>query len=131
MFCNWASEIGPDFWTFCCCGTAHALTIKEILSLPSKYVFKVSKFDPHPPPFLRVLLAFEWCRQMWGNGKWDNWQREWIEFYPMHMAPERSWRIFEIGRDLLKIISKILFTAKFSSLNWKSIPSLFDFKSIY
>lgn len=63
---------------FCNCGAAQASSVMEILTLPGRRVYRVSATDPHPPPFLRVLIAFEWCRHEWGRGDWDDWEREWI-----------------------------------------------------
>ncbi len=68
LFALWASEIGPDFWAFCASGTAQPASIKEILALPPRQAFLMPAGDPHPAPYLRVLLAFEWPRQVWGAG---------------------------------------------------------------
>jgi hypothetical protein len=72
LFSLWSSEIGPDFWTFCNTGIAQSTSIREILSLPPRHVFNFSWTYPHPPPYLRVLPSFEWCRQLWGKGTWDD-----------------------------------------------------------
>jgi hypothetical protein len=130
LFAMWSSEIGPDFWTFCNSGMVQASSIKEILSLPSNHVFKVSLIDPHPPPYLRVLLSFEWCRQMWGTGQWDEWEKEWLFLYPLDDAQSDSRKILELGRRYLRIISKTLFHTRFRILYGKTIPSLFDLDSI-
>jgi hypothetical protein len=75
----WAGELGPDFWTFCACGAAQASSARELFALPRAHAAKLSWTDPHPPPALRVLAAFDWCREAWGAGRWDDWEREWLD----------------------------------------------------
>lgn len=130
LFATWSSEIGPDFWTFCNSGIAQSASIKEILSLPPNQVLKVSSMDPHPPPYLRVLLSFEWCRQMWGTGQWDEWEKEWLLLYPLDSIGSDSRETLELGRRYLRVVSKTLFHTRFHALYGKTISSLFDLDSI-
>jgi len=126
LYSLWTIEIGPDFWGFCSCGQAQTSSIKEILSLPPQSVFEISPRDPHPPPFLRVLLSLDWCRHLWGSGEWDKWQREWLSFYPIESAPREITKTLETCRSLIPIITKTLFNTKFKVLEGKRIPDLFE-----
>lgn len=126
LFALWTMEIGPDFWGFCNCGAAQASSAMEILSLPPSHVFKVSATDPHPPPFLRVLLAFEWCRHQWGTGDWDAWEKQWLTTYPLEAASARDRKVLAAGRRYVPTVSRALFHTKFSALEERAIPSLFD-----
>lgn len=126
LFALWTMEIGPDFWGFCNCGAAQASSAMEILSLPPSHAFKVSASDPHPPPFLRVLLAFEWCRQQWGIGDWDEWEKEWLAMYPLEAASARDRKVLVAGKRYVSTVSRALFHTKFSTLDNRTIPSLFD-----
>jgi len=130
LFATWMPEIGPDFWGFCNCGTAQASSVMEILTLPKQSVFKVSAFDPHPPPFLRVLLAFEWCRQQWGSGDWDAWEQQWLTIYPLDEASAKDRKVLVAGKRFLSAVSRALFQTRFSTLDQRTIPSLFDLDSI-
>lgn len=129
-FANWSKEIGPDFWGFLNCGISKALAAKELLSLPRGEVFNVSFDDPHPPPYLRVLMIFDWCRRQWGKGEWDNWESEWRNLYPLAHASERNRNILKSGEKWISIVSRVLFTTKFRSLGKRSIPSLFDMDKV-
>ncbi|MDR4497122.1 MAG: hypothetical protein MRK02_04240 [Candidatus Scalindua sp.] len=126
LFALWTMEIGPDFWGFCNCGAAQASSAMEILCLPPSQVFKVSATDPHPPPFLRVLLSFEWCRQQWGIGDWDEWEKQWLTLYPLEAASERERKVLAAGRRYVSTVSRALFHTKFSVLDKRAMPSLFD-----
>jgi hypothetical protein len=126
LYALWSSEIGPDFWSFCGSGLAHAGAIKEILALPATHAFRVSWNDPHPPPFLRALLAFDWCRQVWGGGIWDRWEREWRDLYPIDSAPPATRKLIaELGL-YVPAVSAILLRTRFRSLKRKRIADLFN-----
>lgn len=130
LFALWTSEIGPDFWTFCNSGIAQVATIKEILALPPNHVFRITWMDPHPPPYLRTLISFEWCRQVWGRGDWDNWEKEWLELYPLEGAPVETQEIIEKARAYLPAIARALLRTKFRVLNRKTIPDLFNLDAL-
>jgi hypothetical protein len=125
MFALWSSEIGPDFWTFCTSGMAAAAGLREILALPPSHVFRVSWTDPHPPPYLRVLLSFEWCRQQWGRGDWDAWQREWTALYPIEAAAREVRKILVEGLAHLPAVARTLFATRFRTLAGRRLPDLF------
>ena len=126
FFALWMSEIGPDFWTFLGSGIAAAGGIREILALPPQLIYRISWTDPHPPAWLRVLLNFEWCRQTWGLGLWDGWEREWLALYPLNLAPPQHRKLLEEGRAMLPVVSRALFQTRFRTLSGKALPSLFD-----
>lgn len=130
LFALWASEIGPDFWAFCGSGLAQAAGIREILALPPGHVFRVSWTDPHPPPYLRALLSFAWCRQVWGRGRWDDWETEWLELYPLERAPRAARIVLERGKACLSMVGRILIETKFAELNGKTIPDLFNLSAV-
>ncbi|MBI4523813.1 MAG: hypothetical protein HY695_08390 [Deltaproteobacteria bacterium] len=130
LFALWSSEIGPDFWTFCASGIAEAGAIREILALPPNHCFKVSWTDPHPPPYLRVLLSFEWCRQVWGSGLWNEWEKEWLELYPLERAPAESLEIIKRAKQYLPLVSRVLLHGRFRALSGKAIPDLFNLAAL-
>jgi hypothetical protein len=130
LFVLWSSEIDPDFWTFCASGIAEAGAIREILALPPSQVFRISATDPHPPPYLRVLLSFDWCRQVWGTGIWDDWEREWNEFYRLENAPIETRDILAKAKQYLPVISRVLLHAKFRVLNGRTLPDLFNLSAL-
>jgi hypothetical protein len=130
LFALWCSEIGPDFWTFCSCGIAEAATIREILSLPPPQVFRVVWSDPHPPPYLRALITFDWCRQVWGDGVWDDWEKEWLELYPLKQASPVIRDLLTKARNYVPVVGRVLLKTKFRTLNGKTLPELFDLSKV-
>lgn len=120
----WASELGPDFWTFCACGVAQPSSARELLAMPISIATRVSETDPHPPPVLRVLASFDWCRHAWGVGPWDDWEGEWLELYPL-VDP------FLIeAKKVLPVLTKTLFGARFRATGGRRLPELFDLDAV-
>ncbi len=130
LFALWSSEIGPDFWSFCGSGIAHAGAIKEILALPFAHTFRFSWNDPHPPPYIRALLCFDWCRQVWGSGIWDRWEREWRDLYPLDSAPTAVRRLLRKIIAYIPVVSRVLISTRFRSMNQKRIPDLFNMSAL-
>jgi hypothetical protein len=130
LFALWSSEIGPDFWTFCCCGLGAAGALREILTLPPPQIFHLSWADPHPMPYLRVLLAIDWCRQMWGSGVWDDWEKEWRALYPLPLASSEAKEFLAQGLKYVPSVSRVLLRGKFPSLRGRTIPSYFNFDAL-
>jgi hypothetical protein len=130
LFALWSSEIGPDFWTFCASGMAGPAGIREILALPPSHAFRVSWTDPHPPPYLRVLLSFAWCRFQWGLGPWDSWERQWTALYPVDSVGGRAREVLKEGATRLPVVARTLLTTRFRTLNGRTIPQLFDLAGV-
>jgi hypothetical protein len=125
-FALWSSEIGPDLWTFCGSGIASAGGLRDLLLLPTDRVLAVSWTDPHPPPYLRVLLGFELCRQTWGRGVWDEWEKEWVRLYDLARAPANDRRVLQEAVFFVPLVASVLLHTRFRVLARRSIPDLFD-----
>jgi hypothetical protein len=92
-------------------------------------VFRITTHDPHPPPYLRVLLGFECCRQVWGRGRWDAWERDWLRLYPLEDAPPDAAKLLERGARALPAVARFLLEARIPPLR-RPIPDLLDLSAI-
>jgi hypothetical protein len=126
LYALWSSEIGPDFWTFCLAGPAAATGVRDLLALPPAHVLRISWTDPHPPPYIRVLLAFELCRQQWGRGPWDELEREWMVLYPLSRLAPATRAMLEAAVKQVPAVSRALLTTRFHALGGNTLTSLFD-----
>jgi hypothetical protein len=54
---RWISEIVADFWALSRIGIGSTLGLIGLVSLPRGFVFRPSHDDPHPMPWVRVLLS--------------------------------------------------------------------------
>ena len=105
-------------------------TLNEIIALPPRYVLQITAPDPHPPPLIRLMLSCEWCRQLWGRGVWDEWDREWRGFYPTHLAPPEAREMLTACVRYLPLVAKVFLRARFRVLGNRTISALFDMDQI-
>jgi hypothetical protein len=126
LYARWAFEIGPDFWAFCLSGAAEAAAVRDLFALQPSHAMRISYTDPHPPPYLRSLLAFEWCRRAWGRGPWDDWERDWKALYPLDQQPPASRRLLFQLRRLAPVMGATLFNTRFPQLAGRRLIDLFD-----
>ncbi len=131
LYALWSFEIGPDFWAFCACGLAETATLKEIVALPPRLVLAISPADPHPAPLIRVLLSCEWCRQLWGAGIWDRWEREWRGFYPTDLAPPETRRMLSDCIRYIPLVARAMLRIRYRVLGGRAILDLFDMESVH
>jgi hypothetical protein len=89
---RWVSEIVADLWSIARLGIAAVYGLIGVLSLPSAFVFRIGGGDPHPPPWLRVLLACAIGRALYPQPQWEALAELWRRFYPPeHVAdPARA-----------------------------------------
>lgn len=126
LYANWSKEILPDFWAFCLSGMAQTCSLRDVLVMPSAMMFSISPAQPHPPSYIRFLVSVEWCRQLWGKGDWDEWEKEWITIYPLSILDETTRQIIEEAKRFIPFIGKAMLQTTFKKLNNKPLTSLFD-----
>jgi hypothetical protein len=129
---RWITELAPDFWAFGCCGTAHAMTVRDVLALPLAQSFEVREGAVHPPVYFRTLAAFDWCRRAFGRGEWDDWERAYRDLHPLGAAraDDRAF-LEEAIRIALPRISDLLFSERFAVLERRALADLFDLGDLH
>lgn len=81
---RWVSEIVADLWSVSRVGMASTLGLINVVSLPRPFVFRANLDDPHPTPWLRVLLSAEMGRQLYPHDEWQRLRTTWQQMYPGH-----------------------------------------------
>jgi hypothetical protein len=130
LYALWAFEIGPDFWGFCLSGVAQAAAMRDLFAMPPTHALRLSVTDPHPPPYLRVLLAFDWCRRAWGRGRWDAWEQEWELLYPLTGPGTITRTLLRTARRFVPVVGDALFNHRFRELENRALVDLFDLKVV-
>ncbi|HEU4650047.1 MAG TPA: hypothetical protein VFS49_01400 [Croceibacterium sp.] len=130
LFALWMSEIAPDFWAFGLTGVAEAAAVCELFAMPSAQALRIAPGDPHPPPYLRALLCFDWCRRAWGMGPWDEWERDWLDAYVLDAVPPETRRLLVEARRYIPVVSHALFDGRFSGLGGRRLLDLLDLPAV-
>jgi hypothetical protein len=88
---RWISEIVPDFWAVARLGIAATLGLMAVVSLPRAFVFRVDLEDPHPAPWIRVLLSCAMGEALYPHPQWARFSAMWASFYPLKgIAADRA-----------------------------------------
>src|SRR5262249_30607181 len=89
LWASWASEIAADTFAFMHTGYGSVVALHDVLAGEETTVFRVTRGDPHPMGYLRVLLGVEMCRYFYQSGPWDELAQVWIAQYPLEMVDAR------------------------------------------
>lgn len=128
LFILWNRELFADLWAFFCCGTAQA-GIRDLLALSDNAVYNINFNDPHPTHYIRVLLSFEWCRQLWGHGIWNDWEQDWLSLYPPKGPKQKYIKTLEEVRQYIPIFSRGIMKSLIPNLKVRFID-LFDMTNL-
>jgi hypothetical protein len=80
---RWISEIVADFWAVGRVGITSTLGLLSVVSLPSFFVFRINTDDPHPTPWVRVMLSCAIGQAMFPHPQWARLAACWQAFYPV------------------------------------------------
>jgi hypothetical protein len=83
-FERWISEIAADLWSVGLLGIGSTLGLMGVVSLPTLFVFRPSGDDPHPVPWLRVLISCGIGDALYPHPQWAALARTWKSMYPSH-----------------------------------------------
>lgn len=92
---RWISEIVADFWAVARVGIASTHGLIAVVSLPRAFVFRIEINDPHPSPWIRVLLSCAIGQQLYPHAQWQRVATMWAAFYPLTGLDERRLSLFQ------------------------------------
>ena len=94
---RWISEIVADYWSISKIGIGSTLGLIGLVSLPRGFVFRPPDEDPHPMPWLRVLLSCAIGDRLYPDPQWDQLAATWRAMYPLAgVRPEIAQIIAEL-----------------------------------
>lgn len=117
----WISEIVADLWAICRLGVIATMGLIGVLSLPRPFVFKVSMDDPHPFPWIRVILSCRIGAQLYPDDQWQRIEQLWIALYPPSNLNAQTWQIINLLLDTADAFADMLINKRFKSLKGKRL----------
>ncbi|MEW6289264.1 MAG: hypothetical protein AB1545_05340 [Thermodesulfobacteriota bacterium] len=79
----WIAEILADFWSIAKLGIGATMGLITVVSLPRHFVFRLSPTDPHPMPYIRVLLSCALGKALYPDPQWERTAVLWRDLYPL------------------------------------------------
>jgi hypothetical protein len=92
---RWVSEVVADLWSVGHLGIGSTLGLLGVVSLPRWAVFRPSGDDPHPIPWIRVLLSCAMGETLYPHPQWAALARVWQRLYPLESVTGEHRRTLE------------------------------------
>lgn len=122
---NWSSEIVADMWSVGTLGISSTLGLLAVVSLPRFFVFRPSGDDPHPIPYVRVLVSVAIGNALYPHAQWVAMADTWKSLYPTAELPaDRQSEIAAIERSIPTFVQTLL-DHRPASLRGAPLRSLF------
>lgn len=123
---SWASEIAADTFAFAHTGYAAVASLSDVLSGDDAFVFQNIVGDPHPTPYVRVLLGTEMCTRFFGAGPWDDLAEAWVRSYPLENAKPSTAGFLRRSLPLLPKIVELCLRTPMRAFGGRPLVSLLD-----
>ncbi|MDX6680340.1 MAG: hypothetical protein QOG94_379 [Solirubrobacteraceae bacterium] len=104
LWSRWISEIIADFWAIGRVGITSTLGLLAVVSLPGYFVFRINTDDPHPTPWVRVMLSCTIGQALFPHPQWARLAACWQAFYPLHTTNDDVRAVIE---DLLATMPEL------------------------
>lgn len=122
---SWISEIVADFWSVATLGISSTLGLLAVVSLPRFFVFRPSGDDPHPIPYVRVLLSCAIGNELYPHRQWADMAQTWKALYPVASLPADRQREFALIEAGIPAFAKVLVNHRPASLKGRSLRDCF------
>lgn len=115
------SEIVADLWSVSRAGISATLGVMSVVSLPRAFVFRVNLDDPHPAPWIRVMLSAAMGDALYPHPQWARLQRMWLTMYPKQLMSAEQRQLFgEMEASMPEFVA-LLLAFRPASLQGKSL----------
>jgi len=118
---RWISEIVADLWSVSKLGVAATQGLMAVVSLPQAFVFRINLDDPHPFPWIRVILSCGIGRVVYPDRQWDRLERIWRDFYPEHQLSTARRSLVSLLLETLPAFVGLLLEHRSQTLGSRSL----------
>ncbi|MEO5642262.1 MAG: hypothetical protein ABIQ40_12055 [Bacteroidia bacterium] len=124
-FERWVSEIVADFWAIAQLGISATQGLMGVVSLPAYFQFRLDLNDPHPAPFVRVLLSCRSGNMLFPDPQWQQLEQLWNTFYPTENLPEHKRQdLHELLEEMPEFI-RLMINLRLKALNNQRLVEIF------
>jgi hypothetical protein len=123
---RWISEVVADFWSVGRLGVVSTLGLMGVVSLPRPFVFRLNVDDPHPMPWLRVMLSCVMGNALYPHPQWRSLASLWESFYPIHGVDPGRQHILRQLQATLPAFVALLINHRPPMLRGRSLAEAFD-----
>jgi hypothetical protein len=123
---RWISEIVADFWSVARVGIASTLGLIGVVSLPRAFVFRLNVDDPHPIPWIRVMLSAAMGEALYPHPQWRRLCATWESFYPPSGLVEETQALVAALQASMPAFVALLVNHRPKALRGRSLMEVMD-----
>jgi hypothetical protein len=123
---TWISEIVADFWAVSRVGVTSTLGLIAVLSLPRPMVLRLNGNDPHPVPWLRVMLSCAIGEALYPHPQWQQLAQLWQGYYPLQGVDAKLRGLLETMQRSIPDFVALLLAHRPKLLRGQSLPQVFE-----
>lgn len=127
---RWISEIVADFWSVLKLGLAGTQGLMGVLGLPRPFVYRVGTVDPHPTPWIRVLLSAAIGQALYPAPDWQRLATLWRSLYPLDAARDEDRRLLAMLDQAMAEFVPLLLAHRPQALRGQSLGELAQPKAL-
>jgi hypothetical protein len=124
-FERWVSEIVADFWAIAQLGVTATLGLMGVMTLPSYFQFRLDLEDPHPAPYVRVMLNCCIGAILFPDAQWKKLEEMWKQFYPTAGLPEQKQQDIAALNEEMPAFIRLMINLRLAALNKKRLIEIF------
>jgi hypothetical protein len=121
-----ASEVVADIYAFVHCGYGAVAALHDVVAAEEEAVLRYIPGDPHPIPYIRVLLNVEFCKRMFGAGPWDDLATAWTQVQSLQHAPPATRNFLERSVVLLPRLADLSLMRRMRTFGGRALVDLVD-----
>ena len=87
---------------------ASTVGLMGVVSLPRPFVFRVNQDDPHPMPWVRVMLSAAIGSALYPHPQWKRVAELWESYYPLTSLDQSTARVIQMLREGIPEFVKFL-----------------------
>jgi len=122
---SWISEIVADLWSVATLGISSTLGLLAVVSLPRFFVFRPSGDDPHPIPYVRVLISCALGDAFYPHPQWDQMRAAWKNLNPTYGLPDTRQQEFATLEAGIPSFVRALLTHRSPALAGRTLAEAF------
>ncbi|HSQ59138.1 MAG TPA: hypothetical protein VLT84_01680 [Acidobacteriota bacterium] len=126
LYDRWISEILADFWSVARVGVGSTLGLIGVVSLPRFFVFRTNIDDPHPIPWIRVILSCAMGQALFPHPQWARLAALWRSYYPPDgLAPAKR-QLFTMLESTMPAFVSLLANHRPPSLRGRTVADALE-----
>ncbi|HRI59876.1 MAG TPA: hypothetical protein PK228_09135 [Saprospiraceae bacterium] len=122
---RWISEIMADVWAVGLLGIGATTGLMSVVSLPRYFVFRINTDDPHPFPWIRVMISAAVGQRWYPGEQWEQLKHHWHQCYPIERETSSKLKLLRQLETIVPEFVDMLSAFRPGSMHGRLLTDLF------